>query len=99
MAIVDDRGKLDTTIGEDGQQKDYLVLSKEDRARGFVRPVRQVYTHEKCGTQTRMPLACAETYASTPSFYGATFCMACKDHLPVGPNGEFVWEDGSKVGT
>ena len=28
-----------------GQQKDYVVLSAEERAKGFVRPVRQTYTH------------------------------------------------------
>lgn len=28
-----------------GQQKAYIVLSAEERAKGFVRPVRQTYTH------------------------------------------------------
>jgi hypothetical protein len=32
-----------------GQQKGYVVLSAEERAKGFVRPVRRTYTHEKCG--------------------------------------------------
>jgi hypothetical protein len=44
-------------------------------------------------------LAIAETYARQPTFYGATFCCHCGTHLPVGEQGEFVWEDGSRVGT
>jgi hypothetical protein len=42
----------------------------------------------------------AETYARQPGFYGATFCCGCGKHLPVGRDGEFVW-DGTdeKVGT
>lgn len=86
-------------IGPDGMQEKYLVLSKEERAKGFVRPVRRTYIHEECGTATTMGLPIAETYARDPRFYGGTFCVHCGDHFPVGPNGQFVWEDGSKVGT
>lgn len=32
-------------IGPDGQQETYLVLSDEERAKGFVRPVRRSYRH------------------------------------------------------
>lgn len=32
-------------INPDGQQKCYLVLSEEERAKGFVRPVRSSYRH------------------------------------------------------
>jgi len=152
---------------DDGQQACYLVLSEEERAKGFVRPVRtayrhvgkevekgevisleealkergdtakEIYTKEKgfaaylkypesespsvgkfikkdeldainsgkerfggCGTVTTMGLALSETYARSPSFYGATFCCGCGTHLPVGENGEFVWEGtNEKVGT
>lgn len=77
----------------------YLVLSEEERAKGFVRPVRNVYVHELCGTETRMGSELAETYARDPSFYGATYCVRCRLHKPVGEHGEFVWLDGSKVGT
>ena len=45
MSLVDDRSKLDTTLRPDGQQKTYLVLSEEERAKGFVRPVRRSYIH------------------------------------------------------
>lgn len=99
MSTVDDRSKLDTTIGADGMQKNYLVLSDEERAKGYVRPVRCTYVHEKCGGMTTMGRALAETYARDPHFYTGTFCATCRVHLPVGPDGEFVWEDGSKVGT
>lgn len=154
MSITSDRDKLDTTIGPDGMQKSYLVLSDEERAKGFVRPVRRSYKHvgirgpvrplrdldegsdlerglkssfakyevfgdaddpyrgrfwsqaeldkvgKGCGTVTTMGLALAETYARQPGFYGGTFCCGCCTHLPVGADGEFVW-DGTdeRVGT
>lgn len=31
-----------------GMQKAYVVLTAEERAKGFVRPVRRDYVHEKC---------------------------------------------------
>jgi len=73
----------------DGQQEAYLVLSEDERAKGFVRPVRQSYVHEKCGAVTKMGLALAETYARDPKFYGGTFCCACGTHFPVA---EFKWD-------
>lgn len=84
----------------DGQQKGYVVLSEEERAKGFVRPVRQSYVHEKCGTVTTTGLALAQTYARDPEFYHATFCATCRSHYPVGPDGEFIWVGTTeKVGT
>lgn len=74
-----------------GMQHKYVVLSEAERARGFVRPVRTSYIHEKCGTVTTMGLAIAETYARDPHFYGGTFCVGCRSHFPVGEDGEFVW--------
>lgn len=80
------------------QHEVYLVLSEEDRARGFVRPVRRAYRHLTCGAVTAMGQALAETYARDPSFYGATYCVHCGMHKPVGAAGEFVWqEDGRDV--
>lgn len=74
----------------------YLVLSQEERERGFVRPVRLSYIHDKtlggCGTVTSMAQAIAETYARDPAFYGATYCCGCNKHRPVGMNGEFYWD-------
>lgn len=136
-------------IRADGMQETYLVLSEEERAKGFVRPVRRTYRHvgvrpthplrdlteheheqydkfgyvkyeayqeradsvtgkfwteaalnSGCGSVTTMGQALAETYARDPSFYGATFCVACKGHFPVGILGEFVWDGTTeKVGT
>lgn len=84
-----------------GQQKDYVVLSDAERAKGFVRPVRQSYRHTKCGGVTTMSRPIAETYARDPYFYSGTFCVDCGKHFPVGDEGEFVWIDApdEKVGT
>lgn len=83
-----------------GQQQDYVVLSEDERAKGFVRPVRRTYIHLKCGVATTMGQSLAETYARNPKFYSGTFCCGCGTHFPVGADGEFVW-DGTheKVGT
>lgn len=103
MGVTDDRNDPRLTHGVDDaprkQAEVYLVLSAEERARGFVRPYRASYTHLPCGSATTMGAAIAETYARQPSFYGATYCAQCGMHRPVGEHGEFVWSDGSKVGT
>jgi len=90
----------------DGMQECSLVLSEEERGKGFVRPVRRSYKHLKCGTVTTMAQAIAETYARDPSFYGGTFCCGCGDHflLREGPVQQyralFAWEpDGTPVGS
>jgi hypothetical protein len=82
---------------ETGMQETYVVLSDEERAKGFVRPVRTSYLHDRCGKVTTMGLPIAETYARDPYYYGGTYCG-------VGPQGEFTWVDrgqdtGIKVGT
>jgi len=78
----------------------YLVLSDEERAKGFTRPLRRAYRHvggRACGAVTTMGLALCETYAREPQFYGATFCVRCQMHPAVS---EFVWvEDGQVVGS
>lgn len=78
----------------DGQQKGYVVLSDEERAKGFVRPVRQTYTHLSCKTDTTMGLSLAETYARDPTFYDGTFCVHCGTHRPLK---EFVWKHTTEV--
>lgn len=83
-----------------GQQQDYVVLAEEERAKGFVRPVRRSYVHLKCGGMTTMGQTLAETYARDPYFYSGTFCCSCGTHFPVGEDGEFVWAGTKeKVGT
>lgn len=146
------------------QHSAYLVLSDDERSRGFVRPVRIAYVHvgppgpryplrdltaeerarwgdhgylfyepipqndeeiralvvdgiepstgrfwtqerldavgAGCGAVTTMSLPIAETYAREPGFYGATYCVRCAKHLPVGRDGEFVWDGtNERVGT
>jgi hypothetical protein len=84
----------------DGQFKDHWVLTEEERRKGFVRPIRREYVHEKCKTNTIMPLIIAETYAAKPGFYGKTFCCHCGDYFKVGITGEFLWKGtNSKVGS
>jgi hypothetical protein len=70
------------------QAEVYLVLSEDERGRGFVRPVRRSYVHAACGAVTRMGPELAETYARDPKFYGATYCVGCRMHRPVA---EFTW--------
>ena len=148
--VTDDHREINP---DTGMQKDYVVLSAEERAKGFVRPVRQAYVHvgrpgpqhpledltaevraryaksnydkyerypegesavkgrfwtkaqldnvgKGCGSVTTMSVSLAETYSRNPGFYGGTFCARCKKHLPVGKDGEFLW-DGTeeRVGT
>ncbi len=81
-------------IKENGQHSEYWVLSEDERAKGFIRPVREVYVHDKCGAETRMNRAISETYARDPKFYGSTFCCHCGDHSPVA---EFKWKGSDEV--
>ena len=101
--ITDDPNDPRLTRGADTapvpQADAYLVLSEQERAAGFVRPVRRSYVHTTCGAVTTMGQAIAETYARNPGFYGATYCVHCAMHRPVGEHGEFTWDDGTKVGT
>lgn len=126
-----------------GQQKGYVVLSPEERLKGFVRPVRTTYRHvgakpkyptrpltadekerhaglnyfcyeeypesespkvgrywteaqlkQGCNTTTTMALDIAETYARNPDFYGSTFCVYCRLHLPLE---QFVWDGTDEI--
>ncbi|NKF21586.1 hypothetical protein [Solimonas marina] len=93
-----------------GLQKDYVVLTAEERAKGFVRPVRNTYVHvghgakfdgpvqmtrgSGCGAATTISRDIAETYARDPKFYSGTFCIGCRTHLPLS---EFVWDGTNEV--
>ena len=81
-------------------QEKYLVLSDEERAKGFIRPVRRSYIHNDCGSLTKMGQELAETYARKPSFYTGTFCVACAKHFNLVADGirQFKWKDGTNVG-
>lgn len=79
------------------QNDAYLVLSKDEIAKGLIRPVRYAYIHKTCGTETLMGTALADTYARDPKFYSSTYCVACQKHRPVS---EFTWSvDGTEVGS
>lgn len=94
--LTDDPSDPELTRGADTtpteQAPVYLVLSEEERSKGFVRPVRRSYVHRTCGTVTTMSQTIAETYARDPKFYGATYCVRCSMHRPVA---EFDWADNS----
>lgn len=89
--VTPDHREIDPSTG---QQKGYVVLSAEERAKGFVRPVRRSYVHLKCGVLTRMAIPLAETYARQPDFYSGTFCVGCGTHFPVA---EFHWDGTNEV--
>lgn len=97
MPITTDPANPDLSVVDPstGLQKAYLVLSEEERAKGFVRPYRDSYTHT-CGVTTIMASALSETYARDPKFYGGTYCAGCLKHFPVS---EFRWEDGEVLGS
>jgi hypothetical protein len=89
----------DTTPGP--QNDVYLVLSEEERKKGFTRPLYRSYVHHdpECGAVTTMGLALCETFARDPSFYGSTYCSGCLMHRPVGAEGEFTWLDERGIDT
>ena len=91
--VTPDHREIDSRTG---MQKGYVVLSDEERAKGFTRPYRDSYRHTVCGTVTTMHRSIAETYARDPNFYSGTFCSGCRAHFPLC---EFVWPDGSTLGS
>lgn len=101
MSLTSDPSDPRLTHGVDAepvpQAEAYLVLSDEEIAKGYVRPLRRSYIHLVCGTVTTMSLKLAQTYAVEPGFYGATYCVYCSRHLPVE---QFVWDGtNEKVGS
>jgi hypothetical protein len=72
----------------DGQQQGYVVLTPEERAKGFVQPVRHSYRHLVCNGVTIICKSLAETYARDPWFYSGTFCCRCGAHFDLD---QFVW--------
>ena len=100
MSTTTDRNDPRLTWGNDEtprpQAETYLVLSEEERAKGFVRKPWAAYRHKTCGTITTMNRAIAETYARDPNFYQGTYCAHCLMHRPVA---EFVWPDETIMGS
>jgi hypothetical protein len=101
MSLTNDRNDPGLRhLRPDGQQEKYLVLSDEERAKGFVRPVYRAYKHIACGSTTTMGLALCETYAREPDFYGGTFCCSCGIHFSLlneDGNRTFHWLDHGEV--
>ena len=70
--LTTDRNDPRLTHGVDSepvpQAEAYLVLSEEERAKGFIRPLRRSYRHTACSVNpelvTRMGEALSETYAT-----------------------------------
>lgn len=88
--LTEDPNDPELTHGVDSaptaQASAYLVGKPNTE---FVRPVRRSYVHTRgCRAETTMIQAIAETYARTPSFYGATYCVGCNRHADVA---EFDW--------
>ena len=88
------------------QNQVYLVLSEDERAKGYVRPFRNEYYHVECplvkngrivteqSAATKMGFDLSATYARDPDFYGATYCVHCQMHKPVS---EFRWSKDHEV--
>ena len=100
MSTTEDREDPRLSHGSDTEPRPqaevYLVLSKEERAKGYVRPLRNSYIHRdgRCGAFTTMGSELSETYARNPKFYGSTYCVGCQKHRP---NAEFFWAADSEV--
>lgn len=77
-----------------GMHDDYWVLTDDERAKGYVRPVRREYIHNRCNERTIMAKAIAETFARDPKFYGETYCAACRQHYRCN---EFTWAGTEEV--
>lgn len=93
----------DEQPGADPYGNRYVLFEEysEDRApvAGRYWTQEQLDAVGRCGTITTMSTAIAETYAREPGFYGSTYCVGCKMHLPVGEHGEFVWVENGEPTT
>lgn len=98
MGITTDPNDPRLTHGTDEkprpQAEVYLVLSDDEILKGYVKPYRDTYRHHECGSETRMPVDTARTYARDPWFYGGTYCVRCGMHKDLG---EFSWLDGEPM--
>lgn len=99
MSYTTDRNNPDLRYGVNDkpveQNKAYLVLTDEELSKGYVKPYRTSYKHLTCNSVTTMGEKIADTYATDPWFYGATYCCNCSMHKSLS---EFVWEpDGESM--
>lgn len=85
--------------GVSPQPKGRAEVSAAERSRGFVKPVRRIYVHDKCGVKTNLSMDMAERFAADPNFYEGAFCDNCRQHFYFGqPGGSFHWDGGEKLG-
>lgn len=102
MGLTTDHNDPRLSHGVDTEPTDqaevYLVMTEEERSKGFIRPLRKSYIHAEalggCGAVTTMATAIAETYAVNPKYYAATYCVGCRMHYPVS---EFLWDGTDQV--
>lgn len=86
MGLTDDRNDPRLrNVGPDGMQEVYLVLSEEERKKGFVRPVRRSYVHvgrSACGTIDKdwVPGSAAWEEADPPEGTVAYVCADIPGH-------------------
>lgn len=78
MAITDDRQdpRLAQTDPETGLQAAYIVLSEEERAKGFVRPLRKSYVHRYMCDGSDVPLVLTNEDVLNSGGCGALTTMA-----------------------
>jgi len=76
--------------------EEYLERDDSDVLGSFWTQKRLDSVGKGCYTTTTMGRPLAETYARNPRFYGATYCVQCMMHRPVS---EFIWKDGSRLGS
>ena len=62
--VTDDHREINPLTG---QQKGYVVLSAEERAKGFVKPVRRTYRHSACGSTTTMGIVLLRMFKPFPA--------------------------------
>ena len=63
----------------DGQFERHPTIDEGE----FVQPVRDLYVHDECGVETRMPEHLAKSVARDPDHYGKTFCAHCGEYVPT----------------
>lgn len=77
----------------------FPALSAEETARGFIRPLRNIYRHSTCRGATVITWDVAESFARDPEFHVVVRCGCCGWK----PAAEFTWFgsdcDGWVVGT
>lgn len=74
------------------------VLTEQEQAAGFVRPLRTSVVHRFCGRPSAMGDGQAEDLARNPrdSQWSTAWCGICGRRLPLE---QFTWADGQPVGS